>query len=291
MPIYEQMYRSYEGGLRQRLRWGVIVLQELRVLFAARPFIVLLIVAVMHFSFRVFQVISYDLLASDPNNPIAATLRNVAMMVVNEKMFHDYLLLQCPLVFLISLYAGSGMICNDFRNNLMEVYFSKPISWRDYALGKVMTLVGIGLALTAVPAIILVVLHNLLAPSWATLRETSSYPVSITLFSLVIVGPCALGVLASSSLFRSQRFAGIGVFMVLFTNGALGALLAELLHKPHYSVLAFPVAVNRIGERLFHSQHVTAEVSLGGSVAFVAIVCSVALWVVCRRARQGEVAV
>jgi hypothetical protein len=261
------------------------------VLFAARPFIVLLIVAVMHFSFRVFQVISYDLLASDPNNPIAMTLRNVAMMVVNEKTFHDFLLIQCPLVFLVSLYAGSGMICNDFRNNLMEVYFSKPISWRDYAVGKIMTLVGIGLTLTAVPAIVLVILHNLLAPSWDTLRETSSYPVSIILFSLVIVAPCALGVLASSALFRSQRFAGIGVFMVLFTDSALGTLLPELLRKPHYSVLAFPLAINRIGEHLFHTEHVTGQVSLGGSVAFVGIVCAVALWVVCRKARQGEVAV
>jgi ABC-2 type transport system permease protein len=289
VPIYEQTYRTYDGTLRRRFRWWVMVMQELRVLFAARPFVVLLIAAVLHLSFRIFQVVVYDLLASDPSNPVAVAIRQVAMLEVNESTFFDFLRIQCPLVFFISLYAGSGMICDDFRNNLTEVYFSKPISWRDYALGKIMTLVCIGLALTAVPGILLVVLHNLLAPGWDTISDTWLYPVSIVLFSLVIVVPTALGVLASSALFGSQRFAAISIFMVLFANMALGTALSGMLRRAEYAVLAFPFAVNRVGQHLFHGR-IEPGISLGWSTTFVVVVCVLALWIVCRKALRGEVA-
>ena len=69
------------------------------------------------------------------------------------------------LVFITIIDAGSGLICNDFRNNLMEVYFSKPLNWRDYVMGKVMTLVTIGMALSAIPTLFMALLHVLFVPT------------------------------------------------------------------------------------------------------------------------------
>jgi ABC-type transport system involved in multi-copper enzyme maturation permease subunit len=289
MPIYRQTYRTYEGNVRGRFRWWVTVEQELRVLSKTRTFLVLLIIGYLHVCLRALQVVAYDTLNASPNNPVVQALRNVALFSVNETMFFDFLRMQSSLVFLATILAGAGMICNDYRNNLMEIYFAKPMTWRDYAVGKIMALVLVGLGFTALPGIVLVLLHNVLSPGLATVQATYWLAGSILAFSLILGAPCALGVLASSALSKSQRYASIGVFMLLFGNLMIGQLLPELLHQRDYAIVAFPLAINRIGESLFAQRHPLFELSWEWSGLYVAAVCGVCLWIVCRKVRCAEI--
>ena len=290
MPVYEQSYRHYEGTMQRRLRWAIVIEQELRVLSKARVFILLILPGLIHCILRLLQVVAYDIVIQDVNNPITPILKGITAIMVNERMFFDFLRLQAPLVFLILLYAGSGMICNDVRNNLMEVYFSKPIRWYDYALGKLLTLTFIGLALTAAPGVFLVLLHNLLAPSMELLKASWWWPAAIMGFSLVIVLPCALGILASSALMRSQNYAAIAVFMVLIANSTLGGVLAGVLQKRNYLLLSFPMTLNRIGQEFFGERRLVFDLRWEWSMTFVAVVCLLSAWVVFHRTRRAEVA-
>jgi ABC-type transport system involved in multi-copper enzyme maturation permease subunit len=291
VPIYERTYRTYDGVVQRRARWWPIVEQELRILFTYRSFVVLVILGMGLFFLRVMQIITYDTLSSDPNHPLTMAARNLHVLEVNPQMFFDFIRMQAPIVFLMLIYAGSGMICDDFKNNLMEVYFSKPLSWKDYVLGKAMTLILLGFGMTVVPGLILVVLHNVLAPGWATVRETYILPWHILVFSSVLVLPCAFGVLASSSLFGSQRFAGIAVFIVVFGNLALGGLLADLLHMRNALIVALPVAINRIGEALFATgRRPVFDSHWGYSLLLVALVTLVCAIVVARKVRRAEMA-
>lgn len=290
MPVYTRTYRNYEGEFRRFARWLLIVEQELRILAKSKIFLLLGFAAFMHTLLRLFQIVSYDVIMQDPNHPLAAPLQQVAFLVVREETFFDFVRIQAPLVLLACLYAGSGMICNDFRNNLMEVYFSKPITWRDYALGKVLSLVLIGLAFTAVPGTFLVVMHNLLAPGWDTFSTTFWWPLEIFVFSLVIVLPAALSVLACSALLQSQNYAAIAVFMIAVANGALGTLLAVFLRDKNYLVVSFPMAVNRIGQAIFHQQELFFTLHWGWALSYVAAVSGACLYIVFRRVRRAECA-
>jgi hypothetical protein len=69
VPIYEQTYRAYDGKTLQGFRWWVMVKQELRVLFSSRPFVFLLLFAVIHLSFRVFQITVYDMVNMTESGP------------------------------------------------------------------------------------------------------------------------------------------------------------------------------------------------------------------------------
>ena len=182
------------------------------------------------------------------------------------------------------------MICNDFRNNLMEIYFSKPITWVDYGLGKLMTLVLLGLALTAFPALFLIGLHNALAPSWDTFVETMGWAASSIGYSLIIVMPCALCVLASSALMKSENFAGAAVFMVLMADSAMGAILGDLLKERAYYVISIPMSINRLGEIMFDYRKPVFDMSWPLPFALVCGLCVWAAWVVFRRVRRAEVA-
>ncbi|MBL7645829.1 MAG: ABC transporter permease subunit [Candidatus Hydrogenedentes bacterium] len=290
MPVYTRTYRHYDGEFRRHARWALIVEQELRILAKTKIFMFLCLCAFLHFLIRLLQVVSYDIIMQDPNHPAAAMLQQAQFIVVKEESFFDFLRFQAPLVLLTCLYAGSGMICNDFRNNLMEVYFSKPITWRDYALGKVLSLILIGLAFTALPGVSLVVLHNMLAPSWETFTETFWWPLEVTGFSLVLVVPCALGVLACSALLQSQNYAAIAVFMVIVANGVLGGLLAAFLRDENYLVLSFPLALNRVGQAIFNQQHLIFALHWGWSMLYIILVSLACAGIIFRRVRRAECA-
>lgn len=290
MPVYARTYRHYDGEFRRFARWMLVVEQELRILAKSKIFQMLCLGAALHTLLRLLQIVSYDVIMQDPNHPAAAVLQQVEVIVVKESTFLDFLGIQAPLVLLTCLFAGSGMICNDFRNNLMEVYFSKPITWRDYALGKIMTLVLIGLAFTAAPGIFLVVVHNMLAPGWDTLSTTIWWPLEILAFSLLIVVPAALGVLACSALLQSQNYAAIAVFMIVVANSALGALLAGFLRDPNYLIVSFPVALSRVGQAIFHQQHLLFTLHWGWALFYILAVCLIALYIVFRRVRRAECA-
>jgi hypothetical protein len=144
--------------------------------------------------------------------------------------------------------------------------------------------------LTAVPGLILVILHNLLVPSWKTLSATYWFPWAIVAFSLVIVRPCALGVLASSALLKSQRFAAISVFMILFANSAMGGILVWAMHKPNYAIVAFPAVIDQLGGILFRQKHLVLTMHWTWPALFEAAVCLGCLWIICRAVKRAEVA-
>ena len=293
MPIYYRTFRSFDGNLRRRFRWWVVLKQELRILTGNRMFIGLLILGYLHFLLRVLQIVAMSMLVNSPNSQLAQMLKGMAqldMFTINETMFFNFLRLQSSIVFITTIGAGAGMICDDVRNNLMEVYFSKPLNWIDYVLGKTMTLILVGLSLTAIPALFLVCLHNVLVPSWATLSATYWYPLPIVLFSLTLVVPCTLGVLASSALFSSQRYAAIGIFMVIFADLLLGRTLPELLRDSSYAACAFPLAINRVGEALFQQKRVLFEFSWQWSGLLIVMACALAAWIICSKIQRAEVA-
>lgn len=289
MPIFRRTYRNYEGEARRRFRWLTIIEQEIRVLLKAKVFVFFLGVSLIHFLFRVLQVVAYDIIMQDPNHPIYPYVKQIKFLVVDEQTFFDYIRLQAPLVFFLLLYAGSGMICNDLRNNLTEIYFSKPMNWRDYLLGKLGTLVAVGLAVTAVPACLIVLLHNLMAPGLATLQTSWWWPLSIIAFSLIMVVPGALAILASSSLIKSESYAGVSVFMLLIADVSMSMILAASLRRLSLHVLNYGLALNRVGELLFRITRPMDTVHPGWATVLIVAVTLLCLVLLIPRIRRAEV--
>jgi len=290
MPVYRRTYRHYEGDYVQRFRWWLVVKQEWRVMVKSKIFIGLMLIAQLHTLIRFLQIIAYDVVMQDPNNTFTPFLSQIDLITVNQRMFYDFVQMQAPLMFIYLLYAGSGMICNDFRNNLMEVYFSKPLRWMDYVAGKTIALVLLGLSVNFIPATILVVLHNMLLPSVDLLRESWTWPFALLAFSLLLVVPCALGILASSALLRSQGFAAISVFMVLIVNSSMGAILARLLYDRDYLLIGYPATIYRLGQMLFDVPGYRFNTGWEWSFGFVVVVCVICFAVLARIVRRAEVA-
>jgi len=290
VPIYTNTYREYDGRPRRWFRWLVVVEQELKTLAKFRVFKALFLLAFLHVIVRMLQVVAYDVMAQDPNNPLQMLLSNLDIIEINARTFFSFLYTQTSLMFILLLYSGAGMICNDTRNNLMEVYFSKPLTWKDYVIGKILSLVFLGLSITAVPGVLLVLFHNLLVPGVETLQVSWWWPLSITGYSLAIVLPTALCILACSALLPSQNYATITIIMALVANTSLAGLLAGLLRQRDYLGVSFPLALRRLGEYLFNENRILFSLSWHWCLLYVVVVSLCALAVVLRKVRREEIA-
>jgi len=288
MPVYRRTYRNYDGAYARRFRWWLVVKQEYRVLSKSKIALALMLIAQLHTLIRLLQIVAFDVIMQDPNNILTPLLSQVDFIVVNQRMFYEFVQLQAPLMFVFLLFAGSGMICNDFRNNLMEVYFSKPLRWRDYVIGKTTALMLLGLSITALPAVFLVVMHNVLLPSVELVQQTWWWPLSLLAFSLLLVVPCSLAILASSALLRSQGFAAVSVFMVLTINSSLGVILARLLYNRDYLLISFPATIYRLGQELFEVPGFRFQSDWRWSFAFVVAVSLISLIAIARTVRRAE---
>lgn len=290
MPIYAQTYESYAGEYPERFRWMAIVGQELRVLLARRMFIFLVLLGNFHFFLRLLQLYLLDVVSGNPTGPFADAISEMPLEETGAWVYFDFLRMQSPLIFLTLIYAGSGMICNDFRNNLVDVYFSKPINWKDYVLGKVGALVTIGMSLTALPGLFMALTHVIFKPEMSALRESLSLAPAIVGFSLMLVGTASLGILASSCLINSSRFAAVTVFMLTLINTAFAAILAGITEAQNYLALSIAVSANNVGEFMFqeHRYENPVDVWWGWSAAYIAVVAAVAAIIVCRKARRAE---
>jgi ABC-2 type transport system permease protein len=277
MPVFEQSYPKWRaeqraGATRTRVRWLPIVRRELEQLISQRGFKILLVVAALPVLVHLLQIYSVNKLAAEPNGELAAMLRNVTL-TIDAEFFFRFLHVQTYFVFVLMLYASSGLLCDDIRLNLAEVYFSKPLTKRDYILGKVVTVVGLGLTYTAVPALFLFGAQLMMVPDPAYLEANWWVPLSSIGFALVFVIPTAFATLACSALTSSRRYAAAAVITLLVANGFVATLLADILNRRSVSVINVPEAMGRIGESLFS---VESYIPLGWPWA-MAVVAGVAV--------------
>src|SRR5438034_4809108 len=154
MPIYEQTYRRYEARAPLRtLRFWPITREALRLILARRAFLGLLLVAWGQFLFRVIQIYVVTRL------PEAGRV-----LPIDGRMFGQFLGIQTLFTLLLSIFGGAGLIANDLRTGAILVYLSRPLTRRDYVLGKLGVLMALNLAVTLVPGLFLYVIGLGLAP-------------------------------------------------------------------------------------------------------------------------------
>jgi di/tricarboxylate transporter len=78
--------------------------------------------------------------------------------------------------------------------------------------------------------------------------------------------------------------------MVLFGDLTIGRVLPDLLHEQSYAIIAFPLAINRVGEMLFSTKRPMFDLSWQWSAVYIGAVCAICLWLICSKVRRSEIA-
>lgn len=146
--------------------------------------------------------------------------------------------MRAPQAVLLAVVIGliaPTLISRDMRAKAWLTYFTRPVSRRDYILGKAAVLAGVVAMVTVLPGLGLWLVGVLVSPSVNVAIATIDLPLKVVASSIVVAVPTVLLALAYSAITTESRIAGFAWFATWsacwIAHSALGA--AELMaHQP-----------------------------------------------------------
>jgi ABC-2 type transport system permease protein len=241
MPIYEQTYRRYQarGALRTLRSWP-IMREALRLLLARRLFLGLLVACWVPF---VGFVIYLWALTQFPQAE--------KLFPVGGAVFARFFHWQELLVLLVTTFAGAGLVASDLRTGAILVYLSRPLTRRDYVLGKMGVLLALILSVTLVPGLLLYGVAVALAPQHFLKWSLTWIAPAVAAHSLVLAVAWSLLILAVSSLSKSARVAGLAFFGLVMTLEVLRGIVGLVYRWPGSTILSLRANLRALGDVIF----------------------------------------
>lgn len=222
MPIHDSSYSAWEGRLLDRpMTWLIIARTGVRLVWS-KVVAVLLFAASIPFLIRAGQIYVASRLSDEES-----VIDFAHMVEVRPDLFMNFMRDQMVLLLVLIAVVGAGLIANDRRFRALSLYFSRPVSFRDYVAGKfAVVLVYFGLV-TVVPALLLYALQLMVTVEPGFFERSYWVP-----FSILAQGTAALAVLGSlmlaiSSCTKSTRSTIVFFFAVL----VVPAFIAELVSR------------------------------------------------------------
>ena len=280
MPIHRERYRRREGGIDLRGgAWAVIAVNGLRSLVRKRAFLFLMILSWIPVVVRGVQIWAA---ANVPG------MSQIGMLAVTPRMFRDFLNQQEPIVFFITVYAGSGLIADDIRANALQLYLSRPVTRTQYVAGKAAILVAALAAVTLVPGLLLLLLVPAFAGSMTFLLDNLTLVASIVAYSIVQITVSVFLILALSSLSKSRWFVAILYAGLAFFTHAVFGVIGAAIPGSAFSWVSIFANVRQVGDVLFRMppRHDTHPLV---SAAVIVIIVTASAFVLRRRIRAIEV--
>lgn len=277
MPIYDLSYRHWAGDWTSHpYRWWVITRQGIAQLAKRKGFMVLLFLSLIPFLVRCVMLY------------FAVVMGRMTLVKVDAKFFEAFLTQQLFATFVISIFAGAGLIANDLKANALQIYLSKAITRRDYLIGKLGVVVFFTSLTTLIPGILLFLIGAAFHSNLEFLQNYSWVAIPIIVYSLVIIFTNSLVVLAMSALNRSARFAGIFFAAISFFGQILYSILSTLLRTTSVSWISISHDLTQMGDVLFGSD-LSYKTSPWISGFVLAVLMAASLWIVHSRVRAVEV--
>ena len=241
MPIYDQGYRPYEARRPLRtLRFWPITREALRLLLARRAYLGLLIVSWLPLVARAIHLFAVTRFAEAQR-----------VLPFDERTFGDFLNQQIGFALIITIFGGAGLIANDLRTGAILVYLSRPLTRRDYVLGKLGVLLALNLSVTLAPALLLYSIALSLASEEFLKLKLAWIAPAIVVQSIVVSLVLSLVALAISSLSKNARVAGLAFVGLLVGLEVAHGVLRGIYHRPESALLSLQADLRAIGGALF----------------------------------------
>jgi ABC-2 type transport system permease protein len=279
VPIYEQTYRRYEARapLRQ-VRFWPITREALRLVLLKRAFLGLLALSGLPFVVRVIQVYIVT------RFPEAGRL-----LPVDGRLFGQFLDTQVIFTLLLTIFGGAGLVANDLRTGAIVMYLSRPLTRRDYVLGKLGVTLLLNLAVTLAPCLLLYAVSLALAPEQFAKWELAWIAPAVVVQALTISLMVSLLGLAVSALTRSARVSGLAFFALIVGLDLVRQVLDHGFGRPEATLLSVQDNLRNLGRALFGLTDRASAVPWPASALVLALLALGCLLVLRRRVRAVEI--
>jgi len=283
MAVYRRNYKPYSGGLTPAWsRFLVLFRYSRRNLFHSKfltGFFVLCF-------FWPIGCLAWIYVANSAS--FLAKLGLPAQFVsIDNKFFLLFMSVQGVLAFLLTAFAGPGLVSPDLANGALPLYFCRPFSRAEYVLGK-SSVLGILLSeITWIPGLILFIIQASFAGAawtWNNLWIAGSLIVS----SLIWIAILSLLAMALSAWVKWRVVAGALLLAVMFFGAGFGQAINVVLHIQEGRFFDLIYLVATVWTNLFL---VGGDRGISAGEAWIAILgyCSICLWLLMRKVRAYEV--
>ncbi len=236
MAVYRRSYKRYSGSLTPAWsRFLVLFRYSRKNLFRSRiqtgffvacffyPVVCLVLIYVAHSASFLAQL-------GVPKGIIS----------IDNAFFYRYLWVQSVLAFLMTAFAGPGLISPDLANGALPLYFCRPFSRAEYVLGKSSVLAILLSEITWIPGLLLFAMQASLAGAswaWSNLWIAGSLVVS----SLIWIAILSLLAMALSAWVKWRIVAGALLLGVMFFGAGFAEAINTVLRTEsgHFFNLAY----------------------------------------------------
>ena len=283
MAVYRRNYKPYSGKLTAEWsRCLVLFRYSRRNLFRSKfltglfvvcffyPLVCLLRIYIVHNATFLQEVgVGKEVLAID-----------------NEFFFH-FMGVQGAFAFLLTAFAGPGLISPDLANGALPLYFCRPFSRAEYVLGKSSVLAILLSQITWVPGLILFAVQAGLAGAswtWTNLWLAGS----LILSSLIWIAILSLLAMALSAWVRWKIVAGALLLGVMFFGAGFAQAINAVLRTDAGHFFDVGYLMGTVWNALFK---VDVTHAIPVAQAWVALLgyCAICLALLVRKVRAYEV--
>ena len=209
------------------------------------------------------------------------------VLSIDNKFFFHFISVQGGFAFLLTAFAGPGLISPDLANGALPLYFCRPFSRAEYVLGKSSVLAILLSQITWVPGLVLFAMQASLAGAswtWSNLWIAGSLIVS----SLIWIAILSLISMALSAWVKWRIVAGALLLGVMFFGAGFAQAINAVMRieSGHFFDVAY--LMGTVWNALFQ---VDAEHAIPVAQAWVALLiyCAICLGLLMRKVRAYEV--
>src|SRR5215475_15538007 len=283
MAVYRRTYAAYTGALTPTWsRWFVLFRYARRNLFRSKALTALFVACFF------YPVICLAMIYLANN---LAFLQQIGaprgLLVINSKFFLNLMAVQGVLAFVLTAFAGPGLISSDLANGSLPLYLCRPLSRAEYVFGKASVL-GILLSeITWIPGLILFAVQSMLAGStW--MWENFWIAGSLILSSLIWIVVLSLLAMALSAWVKWRIVAGALLLAMLFFGAGFAQAINAVMRTQsgHFVDLGYLMTV--VWSSLFRTD---ADLSISPLQEWIAILiyCAICLELLLRKVKAYEV--
>jgi ABC-2 type transport system permease protein len=283
MAVYRRNYKPYSGALTAAWsRCFVLFRYSRRRLFQSKFLTALFVIC---FFYPLACLLLIYLAHS------ASFLQEIGVpagvLTIDNKFFFNFMSVQGVFAFLLTAFAGPGLISPDLANGALPLYFCRPFSRAEYVLGKSSVLVILLSQITWVPGLVLFVMQASLAGAswtWSHLWIAGSLVAS----SLIWIAILSLLAMALSAWVKWRIVAGALLLGVMFFGTGFGEAINAVMRTQsgHFFNLAY--LMNTVWNGLFRvdSRH---AIPITQAWAALLVYCAICLGLLMRKVRAYEV--
>jgi ABC-2 type transport system permease protein len=212
---------------------------------------------------------------------------NNRLLQIDNQFFFFFTYVQGMLAFVLTAFAGPGLISPDIANGALPLYFCRPFSRAEYVLGKASVLAILLSEITWVPGLILFAVQSSLAgPAWTL--DHLWIAGSLILSSLIWIAILSLLAMALSAWVKWRVVAGALLLAVMFFGAGFAQAINAVLRTQSGNFFNIVDLMSTVWSSLFRMDSDHAITSGNACIALLTY-CGICLALLVRKVRAYEV--